>query len=76
MSAIGVFTTRGIEDSYIVEGNMNADKFLQFVQRCLLPILFPFDGDNPRSVVVLDNAAIHHMEAVTLVFVDETGSDR
>ena len=65
MSAIGVLTTRGIEDSYIVEDNVNADKFLQFVQRCLLPILLPFDGDNPRSVVVLDNAAIHHVEAVT-----------
>ena len=64
MSAIGILTTRGIEDSYIVEGNVNADKFLEFVQRCLLPILLPFDGDNPRSVVVLDNATIHHVEAV------------
>ena len=37
------------------------------VQRCLLPILLllPFDGDNPRSVIVLDNAAIHYVEAVT-----------
>ena len=28
MSAIGVVTTCGIEDSYIVEDNVNADKFL------------------------------------------------
>ncbi len=46
----------------IVEGNVNSDIFLE---RCLLPILLPFDGDNPRSVVVLDNASIHHVELVT-----------
>ena len=35
-------------------------------QLCLLPILLPFDGgDNPCSVVILDNASIHHVEAVT-----------
>ena len=42
---------------YIVEGNVNSDIFINFIQRCLLPILRPFDGgDNPCSVVVLDNA--------------------
>lgn len=60
-----MLTSRGVEDTYLVEENVNAAKFLQFIQRCLLPILLPFDGDNPRSVVVLDNAAIHHIEAVT-----------
>ena len=65
ISAIRVMTSRGIEDTYLVEGNVNATKFLQFIQHCLLPILLPFDGDNPRSVVVLDNASIHHVEAVT-----------
>ena len=24
--------------------------------------MLPFDGDNPRSVLVMDNAAIHHVE--------------
>ena len=68
ISAIGVLTTRGVEDSYIVEGNVNADVFLQFIERSLLPILPPFDGDNPRSVVVLDNASIHHVERVIDLF--------
>jgi len=64
ISAIGVLTTRGIEDSYIVEGNVNADIFLRFIERSLLPVLLPFDGDNPRSVVIFDNATIHHVESV------------
>ena len=66
LSAIGILTFRGIEDVYIAEGNVNSDVFMNFVQRCLLPILLPFDGgDNPCSVVILDNASIHHVEAVT-----------
>lgn len=65
LSAIGIMTCQQIEDVYIVERNVNADMFLQFLQRCLLPILLPFDGDNPRSVVVLDNASIYHVDLVT-----------
>ena len=57
-------TTRGIEDTYLIEGNVNGDIFLQFVQRCLLNLIQPFDGNNARSVVVLDNASINHIDAV------------
>ena len=64
VSAIGVITTRGVEDAYLVDGNVNGKIFLDFVQRCLLDVIQPFDGNNPRSVVVLDNASIHHLETV------------
>ena len=57
-------TTTGIEDTYLIEGNVNGDIFLQFVQRCLLNIIQPFDGNNARTVVVLDNASINHVDAV------------
>lgn len=65
LSAIGILTYRGIEDIYIAEGNVNSDIFLDFIVRCLIPLLLPFDGDNPRSVVIIDNASIHHVEMVT-----------
>ena len=52
ISAIGVMTTEGIEDAYLVEGNVNSDTFLQFIQRSLLNIIQPFDGSNPKSVVI------------------------
>ena len=32
--------------------------------QCLLPIIMPYDGVTPRSVVVLDNASIHHLAHV------------
>ena len=65
ISAIGVLSTRGMEDAYITEGSVNGETFLEFVCRSLIPILLPFDGDNPRSIVVMDNASIHHIQEVT-----------
>ena len=38
---------------------MNGETFLGFVRRSLIPILPPFDEDNPRSIV------IHHIQEVT-----------
>ena len=64
LSGIGVMSTRCMEDVYLVEGSVNGDIFLWFIQRCLLNIIQPFDGNNPRSVVVFDNASIHHLETV------------
>ena len=36
--------------------------FYDFVQNNLLPHMMPFNGVNPHSVVVLDNASIHHVD--------------
>ena len=43
-----------IEDVDTYEGSIKGDTFCDFVQRCLVPILQPFDGTNDRSVVVRD----------------------
>ena len=43
---------------------MNGDDFLEFIQRDLLPTLMPFDGQNPNSIVILDNCSIHHVAGV------------
>ena len=39
-------------------------RFCDFIENCLLPLLMPFNGSNPRSIVVIDNASIHHVEKV------------
>ena len=49
---------------YLVEGNVNGSIFLQFIHNCLLGIIQRFTGSNHRSVVVFDNAAIHHLSTV------------
>ena len=57
-------TTRGIEDVYVYKGSVDGEVFQQFFCQCVLPIILPFDGNNPWSIVVMDNASIHHLERV------------
>ena len=64
INAIGAISTEGMEDVYIVEGNVTGEVFVKFVRNCLLPILEPFNGTNSHSVVVMDNASVHHYEEV------------
>lgn len=61
---IMAMSTEGVEDFYIAEGNIDGERFLKYVQRSLLPLLMPFNGTNPKSVVVMDNASIHHVKEV------------
>jgi len=46
----------GMLDVYVTAENVNADTFCEYVECCLLPYLLPFNGTNPNSVVILDNA--------------------
>ena len=63
-TSIAVLTTNGVEDVYITESSVDGDVFLDFVRRCILPLLMPFNGTNPNSIVVMDNASIHHIDPV------------
>lgn len=64
LSSIAIMTTRGIEDVDTFEGSINGDIFCDFIVRSLVPLLKPFDGMNARSIVVMDNASIHHVDKV------------
>ena len=57
-------STEGIKDVCIAEGSVHGEIFLDFVKRCLIPVLVPFDGVSPNSIVVMDNASIHHVDTV------------
>ena len=39
--------------------------FELFVEESLLPVLNPFNGINTHSVVIMDNATIHHIDEVS-----------
>ena len=64
-SAIPVMSTEGIHDVCLLEDTVNGDRMQVFVRNYLLPILKPFNWSNPQSVVVMDNASIHHVQGVT-----------
>ena len=48
----------------LTTGNVNGDKFLEFVQGTLIPEMELIDGTKRKSIVVLDNCSIHHARSV------------
>ncbi|XP_022810123.1 uncharacterized protein LOC111347135 [Stylophora pistillata] len=64
ITAIPICSERMIEVG-LYQGNVNGATFEGFVDEKLCLNLLPFNGINPRSVVIMDNAAIHHTQAAT-----------
>ena len=60
ISAIAAMSAKGILDCKIVHESVTGDTFYDFVLSNLIAHLQPFDGNNTHSVVILDNASIHH----------------
>ncbi len=73
-SAIPVMSLEGIHDVYLFEGTVNGEKFEEFIRSCLLPMLQPFNGINPHSVVIMDNASIHHVQSATDLTENQAGA--
>ena len=73
MFSIAIMSTKGIEDVDIYDGCINGEIFTNFIARSLVPIVQPFDGKNPGSAVVMDNASIYHVERVTTL-IQNTGA--
>ena len=48
----------------MVQGTVDGNVFYDFVQSRVLPHLVSFNGINPHSVLVLDNASIHHVDGI------------
>ena len=65
VSALCIMSVEGILACDLVRGGVNGDRFIEFIENSLMPNLMPFNGCNPRSVVVMDNCAIHHVQEVT-----------
>ena len=64
MSAIVALSTERVLDVKFVHGSVSGEIFSQFIELNLLPHLLPFNGSNPDSIVVLDNASVHYHKRV------------
>ena len=73
VSGIAIMSINGILDVSVNKGTTNGDVFHDFVQKFLLPLLQPFDGVNPHSVVIMDNCSIHHVNEVVKM-IEEVGA--
>ena len=64
ISAIAAISCEGLVGVELTTGNVNGEKFLEFVHGTLIPEMEPFDGTKRKSIVVLDNCSIHHARLV------------
>ena len=68
ISAIAAMSSSGMIAVEMRKGSVNGDVFFDFVRGSLIPQMLPYDGDNPKSIAVLDNCAIHHIQPVLGLF--------
>ena len=60
-------------DVYTTTGSVDEEVFLDFLEKSVLPHLLPFNGVNPHSVLLMDNASIHHTDRV-ISLIQSTGA--
>ncbi|THU94790.1 hypothetical protein K435DRAFT_576742, partial [Dendrothele bispora CBS 962.96] len=59
VAALGV---EGYAAARVVSGSVDSDEFFDFIVSEVMPTMNPFPGD--RSVIIMDNCAIHKLEAL------------
>ena len=64
LSTIACISVEGVLECTTVTNSVDGDTFYTFVHSRLLPLLMPFNGKNPHSVVKMDNASIHHVDGI------------
>lgn len=60
LTAIAAMSIQGPLECTIVEGGVSGDVFKTFLEEKLSPVLQPFSGVNPNSIIIMDNATFHH----------------
>ena len=73
-SVVPVLSMEGILDIHIIEGTMNGERFEEFLRTTVLPIIQPFNWTNHHSVIVMDNASIHHTQGVINLIENQAGA--
>ena len=64
---------RSAKDADPTRGTIDKERFVLWLKTYLLPILGNFELNEPRSVVVLDNATIHHSDEI-IELIESTGA--
>ncbi len=68
INAVAAIATSGLVAVELTKSTINGDNFYDFVRGTLIPNMLPFDGVNPRSIVVMDNLTVHHVPEVLDLF--------
>ena len=62
ISAISAISDNGPVGVELTYGTVNGDIFADFVRGTLIPEMEPFNGNPKKSIVIMDNCSIHHIE--------------
>lgn len=64
IDVIAALSTTGILAHTMTSSTVTGEAFHDFVRGTLIPNMLPFDGYNERSVLIMDNCSVHHVEPV------------
>ena len=68
INAIAAISSSGLVSVELTRSNVDRELYFDFVRSCLIPNMMVFDGINPRSVAVMDNLSVHHVQEVLDLF--------
>ena len=60
-NTIAAISMSGVLDAVTYDHNISGETFANFLRKNMLQHFQPFNGTNPHSIVVMDNASIHHI---------------
>ena len=64
VSAITAMSVDGMVVYDLTTDTINGEKFLDFLRATLIPEMMPYDGSNPKSIIIMDNCSVHHIQEV------------
>ena len=70
INIILAISSNGVIAKHLTERNVDTNIFYDFVRGELIPNLQPFDGNNPTSIVVMDNLSVHHSQSIVSLLQD------
>ena len=70
VNAIAAMASTGVLALELTTSTVTGETFFDFVRGSLIPNMLPYDGINPRSVAVMDNCSVHHIDEVKKLFSD------
>ena len=64
ITSIAAISTEGLLAVETTTNTVDGEAFFDFLRGNLTPELGPFDGCNPRSIIIMDNCLIHRVQEV------------
>ena len=68
VSAVAALSTEGLLAVELTSGTVDSEVFFDFVRGSVIPLMNPFDGSSPKSILVLDNCSVHHVPGIAELF--------